>query len=427
MGDFELDVSEKNTPENDMSFKLSYGVFKECFNESFENAKQIDKKLFTPITFKSKIFQRYLERFNFEHYDLLSARSQVIKELFLLYHTSKSLYKYNDDVLKMPHIQFRSHFYFPNIIYLLIRYLPEVRVFLQKTIKSAYYLIQKKNARLIKLFESAIYSDHDVIKTDILYSFLGNSIKKINPFEINNINVFYRQVFLNHFFYYFKSEQKIHSTVIDEWTNLDVVETRAAPTREGLYKDILTTLQVEDFKEDSPTMRQLHYNYNIFKNVIIGNEFQSVFLTSRSPNDTTVFCNLNNSQYKVLSFYHKLLTNEEFITELKKIPLIYRLLKSVHLVTRNSSIKLTTIRKEVLVSAVADELAYPFRNMLNSDISLRTILTNIAENFVSSILAGEYISLQTLSPIKLDQMSFVMQLRKFIKLCISNNNYSEIR
>lgn len=331
------------------------------------------------------------------------------------------MYRYNTDILNLSYIQFRSHFYFPNIIYLLVRFLPEVRQFLQKTIKSAYFTIQKRNSKLIYLFENAIYTDVDVIKTDILYTFLGNSIKKINPYEIRNVNAFYKQVFLNHFFYYFKYEQKIHSRVVDEWSADGVInEPKSTPTREGIYREVLTNLQVENYRDVSPTMKQLHYNYNIFKNVIINNEFQNMFLTSQKE-ENPIFYNLNNSQYKILSLYNKIMTDEEFLIELKKLPLIYKLLKSVHLVSKNTKIKLTSIKPEVLVSAIADELSLPFKNIINSDISIRNVLLKIAENFVSSILSGEYISLQTLAPIKLDQISFVIQLKKFIKLCISNN------
>ena len=420
-----LDELEK--PKFDPSFSLSYRVFYDAFHDQFQNAIKVDSRLFSPITFKSKTFQKYLEDFNYQHQDSLTTRPQLIREMYILHNTAKSLYRYNDENLNMNYVQFRSHFFFPNIIYLLVRYLPEVRQFLQKSVKMAYYGIQKKNPRMIYLYENAIYTDMDVIKTDVLYAFLGNSLKKINPYEVKNFQAFYRQVFLNHFFYYFKKEQKIHSKVIDE-ISLDAIslESKSTPTREGLYRDVLTNLQVESYKDFSPTMRQLHYNYNIFKNVIITNEFQTVFLTSQPGEENNIFCNLNNSQYKVLSFYDRIMSDEDFLMELKKLPLIYKLLKSVHLITKTNTIKLTTVKRDVLISAVADELSLPFRNMLNSDISIRSILLKISENFIDSILTGEYISLQTLAPIKLDQLSFVTQLRKFIKLCLACKNGRDV-
>lgn len=131
---------------------------------------------------------------------------------------------------------------------------------------------------------------------------------------------------------------------------------------------------------------------------------------------------MNNSQYKILSLYDRILSDTVFLSELKKLPLIYKLLKSVHLITKSShSSRVTSVKRDVMISAIADELSLPFKNLLNSDVSIRKILLQIAQNFVNSILDGEYISLQTLSPIKIDSISFVTQLRKFIKLCINSN------
>ena len=418
---YDIDFLEETQENFDPLFEASYLIFKDCFDEQFQNAMKIDKKLFSPVTFKTKTFQKYIEKFNQHHQESLSSRSIIIKEMYLLYQTARCMYRYNDEELHLTHVQFRSHFYFPNIIFLLVRYLQETRLFLQKTIRSAYFLIQKKNERLIYLFENSIYTDVDVIRTDVLYTFLGNSVKKINPYEVKSITAFYRQVFLNHFFYYFRCEQKVHSKVVEEISTDSVVEDeKVTSTREGLYRNVLTNLQVESYKDVSPTMKQLHYNYNIFKNVIINNEFQSLYLSSQPLDKKSIYCNLDNSQYKVLSLYDKIISDEEFVNELRKLPIIYKLLKSVHLITKNTKSKLKSIHREVVVSAVADELAIPFKNLLNSDTSIRTVLLKIADNFVQSILVGEYISLQTLAPINIDTLSFVQQLKKFIKLCVQH-------
>ena len=57
--------------------------------------------------------------------------------------------------------------------------------------------------------------------------------------------------------------------------------------------------------------------------------------------------------------------------------------------------------------------------MMRSDSSIYPILNKIADNFIESIMSGEYISLLTLSPIKIDHASFIIQIRKFIKLCLT--------
>lgn len=410
----------------DPIFELTYKLMIDCFGEQFTNATKVDIKLLSPVTFKSRSFQKFFDLFNKYHADSLSTRSNIVRELFILHQFVKAVHRYNIDVLKVQYTHFRSHFYFPNIIYLLIRFLPEARTFIQKNIKTSYASIQKKNSKLIHLFENSIYTDVDVIKTDILYYFLGNIIKKINPYEIKNINAFFRQVFLNCFFYYFKNERSVHSTIVDSWGADGVIsEIKSANTRDGMYREVLTSLQVENYREISPTMKQLHYNFSIFKNVIITNEFQTMFLTSQTSENKS-FYNIDNSQYKVLSFYNQMTTDENFLKELKKIPLIYKLLKSVHLVTKNTTSKITSIKPEVIQTTVVEELSLPFRNILRTDTSIIPVLQKIAENFVMSIIVGEYVNLQTLAPIKVDQLSFLIQLRKFIKLCLLTPSTQEI-
>ena len=409
--------------EFDPLFDLSYKLFLEIFSEQFQSIIKIDKKVLTPVTFRSKMFYSFIQKFEKLHDNTLSTRSELIKELYILHHFAKAINQYNDDILHKSYIYFRSHFYFPNVLYLLIRYLPNARNFFQKTLKSAYYIIKKNNSRLIYLFESAVYTDPSVIQTDVLYTFIGNAIKKINPCNIENLDSFYKTVFLNHFFYYFKYEQTVHSQVIDTISYTEnILDTKYISTRENLYRDVLTNIQIETYQNESPTMKQIIYNYNIFKNVISNNEFQNMYLT-RNSELTYDICDLKNTKYKVLVMYNKIIESDNFINELKNIPLMFKLLKSVHIITKSDNIpKYKSINYDILKDAIIEELSFPFKNILHSDSTILPVIKKIAHNFVTSILTGEFINLQTLAPVKIDHISFVTQLRKFIKLCLSTNN-----
>lgn len=421
----ESDILEDLNEQFDPMFDLSYNLFLDIFSSQFQNALNIDEKIKTPVTFRSKTFQSFIQKFNELHDNTLSARSNLVKELYILHHFSKAISRYNDDIIHDSYIKFRSHYYFPNVLYLLIRFLPEARRFFQKMLKAAYYIIKKNNSRLIYLFENAIYTDVGTIQTDVLYTFIGNAIKKINPCTIDNLESFFRSVFLNHFFYYFKYEQSIHSQVMDTMSYSEtILDSKYISTRENLYRDVLTNIQVDAYQNESPTMRQIIYNYNIFKNAISNNEFQNIFLT-RDAEVTYDICDLNNTKYKILTMYNKINESNQFIVELKSIPLIFKLLKSVHLITRIDTVsKFKSVNYELIKSAVVDELSYPFRNIIHSDLTILPVIKKIAHNFATSILSGEFINLQTLAPIKIDSMSFIMQLRKFIKLCLTTNNDS---
>ncbi len=414
----------ENKAIDDPSLDITYRLIYIHFNAEFKNYMNIDSKIYTPVAFRSRIFQSYLSDFRNLHSSVLLNRSAIIQELFILHQTAKTLQKFNDEVLKLSYTEFRTKFYFPNIVYLLIRFLPAARGFLQKTIRTVYASIQRKSSGIINLHENAIYLDKDVIKSDVLYSFLGNTIKKINPFDVRNVWAFYRKVFLNIFYYYFKSEQKIHSSWASFWDLDETLSTSSQiPTREVIYRDVLVNLQISDYQRNSPTLSQIHYNYNVFKNVIINNEFQNIYFTTVN-NDNQHLVNHDN-QYKILSFYQDVLdvpdkeeeNVEELLYHIKKLPTIYRLLKAVHIISKRKTIYAPHINVEILRSAILDELKYPFRNLI-SDEHIHTILDTISTNFAESILSGEYINLLTLTPIKIEQASFVTQVQKFIRIVL---------
>lgn len=409
----------------DPSFDLSYNVFCNIFSSQFRNALSLDKKFFSPVTFRSEVFTRFKEDFYNAHADLLSTRSEIIKELFIMYHISKSFYKFNDDVVHYSKLQFRSHFYYPNIVYFLIRFFPELRLFLQKAMANALVTLKRKHADFLKNSERVLFTDVNVAKTDVLYEFLGRSIGKYNPLDIKVPEKFYRYVFFNLFYYRLLPTREDRSMIFDQsYSGSSALYDKFIPTRDNLYRDVLMSMQVEEYKDVSPTMKQLYYNFSIFKNVIINNEFQSIYLTSKIE-DQYEIQEVTNSEYKMLSFYQRVFKSDEFLEELKKIPIIYKLLKAVHLVTKTSEVDIKSrlarekIDKNLVISAVVEELALPFKNILHSDTVILGVLKQISQNFVDNILSGEYINLQTLNPVMISQASFVVQLKKFIRLCLN--------
>ena len=181
-----------------------------------------------------------------------------------------------------------------------------------------------------------------------------------------------------------------------------------------MYRDVLFDLQTKRFYEKSPTMTQLNYNYKVFRNVIINNEFQDVYFSTNR--DRFV---LNNSEYKLMRLYSDDIEKNGILEKIKKLPSIYKLLKCVHIINPNSKPYNEMLIKPAMVkNAVLEELTYPFRNMFHEEYVL-SILEKIAQNFTDQILNGEYINLFSLSTIKIDQITFIQQLKKFINICLT--------
>jgi len=402
------EVEEQTSSDLDISYKLlhRYGY------DAFERASKSES-----IVIDSKMIDQYWEDLKRHHFLQLNTRSATVKGLYLLYQTVNALSAYNTNILKMSNIQFRSRILFPYLIYILQQYLPDTRKFLQATIRNVYERIRRGSEKLVNVYVNSFYLDQDVIKHNILLEFLGNGLKKFDPLSVGQIDVFYRGVFSSIFHFYFMKKQDTSKVYTNFWNIENVLSTSNSSTRLNLYKGVLYNLQVDKYYKLSPIYIQLGMNYRIFKNVIINNEFQDVYMSA--CNKTKSIYKVTNPEYKLIKVYNDDLVNEETIEKIRKLPTIFKLLKCVHIANpRAKPYNEMLIKPELVKSVVLDELSYPFKNVF-SDGYLQPILTRIADNFVGLVLSGEYINLMTLTNVRIDQISFIEQLKKFVRICVN--------
>lgn len=399
---------------NDITLEISYKTLYTCLHNELEKIKTMEPGM--PINcLKSRTLKKYVEKLKATHFQILASRSRIVQDLFVLHQTVNCLYRYNNEFLNFSYPEYRSKVLYPNIIYMLIRILTSAHKFLQNTIKSVYNEICRKSYGIVYSHINTFYLDHDTIKTDVLYEFLGNGLKKFNPLDIDNITVFYKSSFRYVFNYYFKKEKRINTVYDSVWEIEQTLDNMVSiPIRLGIYRDVLYDLQTKKFYQKSPTMTQLSYNYKVFKNVIVDNQFQDVYFSSYR--DSFV---LNNNEYKLMKFYDDDIEANGTLEKIKKLPTIYRLLKCVHIVNPNSKpYNEMLIKPKMVKTAVMEELIHPFKNMFN-EYYMYGILENVAENFTKTILSGEYINLFTLSNVKIDQITFIQQMKKFIEICLT--------
>lgn len=399
---------------NEITLEISYKTLYSCLHNELKNFKKTESGA-SISSLRSRTLRKYIDKLKDTHYQLLSDRSIIVKELFILHQTANSFHRYNTEFLCLSYPEYRAKVLYPNLVYMLIRLLPSAHKFLQTTMKSVYGEICRKSYQIIYCHINTFYLDHDVIKTDVLFEFLGNGLRKFNPLSINNISAFYKSSFRNVFNFYFRKEKRINTLYDSVWEIEQVLENMASmPVRLGLYRDVLFDLQTKRFYDKSPTMTQLNYNYKVFKNVIIDNEFQDVYFSTHR--DKFV---LDNSEYKLMKLFSDDIEKNGTLEKIKKLPSIYRLLKCVHIINPNCRPYNEMLIKPAMVkAAILEELTYPFRNMFHEDY-IFSILDKIAQNFTNQILTGEYINLFSLSTIKIDQITFIQQLKKFINICLT--------
>lgn len=399
----------------DLNLEISTKILYTYLGHKLQSIVDYDK-CFGPISLRAKVLKDFIDKLTVAFKPILIGKIPLLQELFLLHQISRALDKYNQDVTKLNIKDFKTKIYFPNIVYILIRLLPNAKKFYQQIIKEIFNECNyNKYNNVIKFYNNLVDIDSDVIKSDILYNYLGNNLKKIDPFNVRGLKPFYKAVFRNIFSYYFKSENNLISeSKYYTFNDIDLHDDSPNSNRLSIYRDVLLSLQIRKYCSYSPTMHQLNYNFNVFKNVILDNELQNIYFSIQ----TDIF-SVKNLQYKVMKIYNDESHNNDLLKKIKELDLVYKLLKSVRIVSSKSKpYNENVIKAEMVKTAVLEELMSIFRNII-SESYLIGILDRVSTNFVESILTGEYINLLTFSNVYINKLTFITQIRKFVRICLS--------
>lgn len=400
--------------QEDQEFYSNFVLF---LNTFFNDLQNMNGKNLTII--RQSSIKKYLQEFKVLNSSRLINKIDTLAQLYCVHMFSKSLVKYHEIVWEGSYkTVFRGRILFPNVIYLLVRFLPIAHEFCKKTIKHMYEEMTRRYSTVVNKYVNNLYYDADVIKSDVLYYFLGNASIKFNPVKVHSHFNFYRTIFKNIFYFKFKSEHHLKSKIADFGNIENGLDSFIfIPVRYNIYKDVLYSLQTKKYINYSPTLSQLYYNYSIFKNIIINNEFQNIYFSKRETAGITSIL----PEYKLMKVFKEDINNDnlKLMSEIKKLPIIYKLLKSVHIIdSMHLSYDSKVIRPDIIRLTVYDELKSIFKNVFADD-TYTELLNNISINFTNSILSGEYINLINYNTIKINQVSFIQQVRKFIRLCIS--------
>lgn len=399
--------------EDDINLSLTYNIFKRHIRDIIFNLLNTsNNNLYVGLN--TSTLKKFIDDLYNVHSNIICSEDMLLKEMYIIHQICRVFYYFNFTELKLSHQEFRERIFYPNIIYCLIRYFPKANNFLKNTISNIFFEISRQSYGIIKKHSNAYNLDEDIIKTDVLYEFIGNSMKKFNPLKIRKLSIFYKQIFRNVFYYYFKKQQpeiSYHSILNIE---LDFKSSSRLPTNLSMLRKALFELQIKKYCNTSQIFNQINYNYNIFRNVIIQNEFQDIYFGKLNKQLTS------SNQLKLMKLYdNKSTINDNVLNEIMNLPIIYKLLKCVHIVNGKSKPYNDKIIKPIAVrSAVLDELVESYQNTFSND-HIYNILDKISRNFTSNILSGEYLNLVTLNNIKIDQISFITQLRKFVRICLN--------
>lgn len=407
---------DNNDIQYDVNSEIAIKMIEIYVGEDIQNICN-NLETFGATAASNKSLSKLVTALKDSYYNIIKDYDEIRQELFLLHKICIGLYEFNKKHINYSYSKYRSIILFPNLIYLLVKYFHKTQVFLRKSIQKVHSEYSRHYYSIIQRYTNSYYIDDQVIQNDILCQFLGNALVKFNPLEIDKLTIFYHQIFRSSYFYYFRAKENFN---IDYYDSNDIkfkpIQLNNVPTKLKLYKEILYDLQIKKMIENNPIMIQLNYNYNIFKNIVINNEFQNLYYSITD----NIFAAESNIQFNLLNIYNiQLSENNQFLKKLQKLPIIFKLLKCIHIYSkRTAAYNSLIIQPPMVKTLVLEELMITFKQLF-SEQYIHEILENIAQKFVDNILCGEYINPLTFNTFQIQDYSFANQLCQFIRLIIS--------
>lgn len=365
------------------------------------------------INLRSQLLKKLINTLLTVHYLSIQHKHDLIKELYIIYQIANLFEYYNYNFFKLNRQQFRYKILYPNMLYILIRFFHKTHSYLTRQIKIIFHEVSDKSYLLVNRFDQSAYVDKDIIKSEILCSLLCLGLRKFNPLEVKGITPFYRQIIRQIYHYYFS--QKNYSTRYETFLAAEesISRRQNTPARLQLYRDVLYKMQMEKLCTESEVLTQIKYNLSIFKNILVENEIQNMYFSTKQDNMI-----INCNEYKLITIYKDIENKTHFIKEVQKLPIIFKLLKSIHILNPKNK-PYSKITPPQVNQVIIEELMHPFK-FLFSENYIYDVLNKVAINFSDNLLSGEYINLSTLASVKIDTPSFFIQLKKFIFLCLNN-------
>ena len=361
---------------------------------------------------KSQNIKSYLEKLYIVNCPSILKVNLLEQQFFLLYVISISFYRFNERKLNWVIDDFINRIYLTNIIYIFSKHFVQSKKLILKLIKNIYKEI--KESSLNNIDPEIFYTNEIKIKNDIIHLFLTNIAPKFNSLEIENIEDFYTVIFKRIFFFYLKSKTllSIDVELDSQLMNQEEPSNLLEPTSERyrIYEEAIYLAQIQEMCEHSTSFNELSLEFNKIKKILLPNEIQKLLFNQNSKSKSNLLAYKVNF-YKVQSF------NDSKLQEIKKkLPLIYKLLRSIHIISSTSSF--TNINKEYMKNQFYLFLLDLFKNQFNIDV-ISPIINNISTKLVESLTTGEFIDMITLSQIDINGSKFIDQFKQFLKLVIN--------
>jgi len=330
-----------------------------------------------------------------------------IQQLYILHIFALSFIRFNKSVLQFDENEFIRDFLLPNIYYLCSKPLSLAKKVLYKIIKTCYTRIEIESKNIIDFYSLLYKCDSEIIKNQILNIFFCFTLAKINPLDLINIENIYENIIYRLFFYYIKMKT---SKIIDpNYSNSGFKDRNfeIQSERYYIYEKAIYLSHIEHMCNSTDIAIQVSTHYDKIKNIILPNELQKLYLLYQMKNVTI------NDKVSLLRICDNLENIEKFKTY---IPLVYRVLRSIHVDDKTIADEYDT---QLIYTTVFNTLHKKFKSLISDD-ALIPFVEKVSTNLVKSLTVGKFIDMITLTEVNTSGTKFCSQLQKFLDLILVN-------
>ncbi|MEM4385285.1 MAG: hypothetical protein QXD03_01920 [Candidatus Anstonellales archaeon] len=329
----------------------------------------------------------------------------MVHQFDVAYILGNYLISYNECKLKLSDDEFYREYFYPAIS----RYFKKYARRLHKNIRSMIDLAIDKIIResLISKY-IVLFIDRDILVSDVLFLFSKYFIKDRRPIKIKDVNKYYESVIEE--LVMFRLNNTVN-TVFNYRFDISILgdidgEVDFMSSRLKIY-EIGYNLYLLNKISGSDTLSTIVSNYNKIKSSVIDNELHVLLFK---------YLNLSDHDSKLFAIVNVYSDSIDLRFVKDRLPLIYKLLRSIKVSSNNSSISGSTI--EAIKSKMIPIFSQKFSFLNISRIDLIKIVNSIINSLCSSLGNGVYVDPITLTEISFDSTSFVSEFVEFIKYII---------
>jgi hypothetical protein len=369
---------------------------------------------------RSKIHSEETKKFFEALYDFRSLSlikySEEIKQFHLLYLICLLYLDYNDNVLKMDQSKFRDEIYYPNIMNIIASSFDQCKTIIKKQVREAYKQVREHSGEVVDFYLVFYGTEPTIIHNDIISIFIKGLFLEEDPINLDNIGNYYLTVFRFILYSYLKNRtSNIMSFEIDP----SILEDDCAmnmSSRYKIYERGLRISHIQQLCKGSETLSRISDNYDKIRNDIMkDNNTISENYLQRKYHDIVDGSRVRDNKILVLKSSNNENYNLSKIS--KKLPLIYKLLRSIHVKSKNTI--MLDSDKKLIHDTIREVTLTKFKERLvGTELELATQGVTMA--LTNSLVRGSFIDPYTMETINITGCLFSRQLRTFLSILFTD-------